>query len=228
MASRRRTARPTRVRQGTASALGKAVRVTFEQAIRALEIHQARYCVVGGIARGLLAESRSTTDVDFAVSVESQEEVDSLIHAMRAEGFVVREIFLKQKSRNVATARLTWKTSSVRADLLFETSGIEALVVESARVQEVLPGVSAPVVQRNELIAMKLIAGRDQDVADIAALMSAGAHDRARVEALLDATTHPRRSEAIQLWTDILRRRASRVEDLEPAPADILNRFNKR
>ncbi|MFO0593802.1 MAG: nucleotidyl transferase AbiEii/AbiGii toxin family protein [Myxococcaceae bacterium] len=205
--------------------MGPSVRKTLEHAIRVLESLGASYCVVGGIARSVHAEPRSTDDVDFAVSAQSQDEVDAVMRGLGGAGFVIREVFFKRESGHVATARVTWGDGPTRADLLFETSGMERQVVQDARRIEVLPGLMAPVIGREGLIAMKLIAGREQDLSDIAALMDAGEVSADVIDGLLAASSHSRRAAAQTLWGDIQRRRRERVPDLVPASKSVLRRF---
>lgn len=76
--------------------------------------------------------------------------------------------------------RLAQGSSDVIIELLFASSGIEKEVVERADRLEVLPGFSAPVASTGHLIALKVLAGRNQDVTDLGMLIpSATAQDLA-------------------------------------------------
>jgi hypothetical protein len=129
---------------------------------------------------------------------------------------VLRALFQKKDGR-VATARLTYGDAPVMADLLFQTSGIERLVVRSAVPLEIMPGVTAPVILRPHLIAMKLVAGRDQDLGDIGVLLDAGSPEElAVVDAALQEVPAEKRGPALELWQFIKNRRALRQVDFEP------------
>lgn len=58
-------------------------------------------------------------------------------------------------------------------DLLFTSSGIEDEVVASATRLQVLPRLSAPVATTGHLIALKILAGRNQDLTDLGSLIPA-------------------------------------------------------
>ncbi len=172
----------------------------FRRAVEALEEVGAAFCLVGGLARAFLAEARTTKDVDFAISAGSEAAVDELVRSLQSRGLVVREVF-QHKDGRVATVRMTWGSSPIRIDLLFATSGLEPLVVRDAVVREVLPGATAPVILLPHLVAMKLVAGRDQDLIDVGALLEvATAADRRRVPSLLAHLEPGRRARALQLW----------------------------
>lgn len=76
----------------------------------------------------------------------------------------------------LATARLVRPragTSSAFVDLLFANSGIEDEIVRRADRLEVLPDVFMPVASIGHLIALKVLAGRHQDLTDLGYLISA-------------------------------------------------------
>jgi hypothetical protein len=65
----------------------------------------------------------------------------------------------------------------ITTDLLFASSGIEPEIVARAERLEALPGLRLPIAIRGHLIALKILAGRDQDIADARSLL-AEADDR--------------------------------------------------
>lgn len=69
--------------------------------------------------------------------------------------------------------RLEHSGSDVIIDLLFASSGIENEVVAGATRLEVLPQLSAPVATTGHLIALKILAGRNQDLTDLGQLIPA-------------------------------------------------------
>lgn len=218
MAARRKAARPPRISSRKVAGPPSQVLEVLGYGITALENASARFCVVGGLARGYLAEARSTKDVDLAVSTESEDEVDNLIRSLQSSGFVLRELFQKKDGR-VATVRLTWRHLPTRMDLLFRTSGIEQLVVRDAVLMVVLKGVTAPVIRRPHLIAMKLIAARAQDLIDIEALLDAATPAEVKaVPKALAGLVPEKREKANAAWTELLAKRRARKPDLFPAP----------
>jgi hypothetical protein len=74
---------------------------------------------------------------------------------------------------NACRVRLEGSGSDVVVDLLFASSGIESELVASATRLEVLPRLSAPVATVGHLIALKTLAGRNQDLTDLASLTPA-------------------------------------------------------
>jgi hypothetical protein len=191
--------------------------------IEALENDGVRYCLVGGLARAYLADPRGTKDIDFAVSVDSDLEAEQLIFRLQGRRFVLRELFQKKDGR-VATARLTYGEIPVRLDLLFLTSGIEAIAVAESARAEILPGLRGSVIRRPHLIVMKLVAARPQDLIDIEALLDAGSvREQREVRRILSADS--RAAVLLARWEEILRRRAARADDLMPASRARVSRL---
>jgi hypothetical protein len=91
----------------------------------------------------------------------------------------------------LATARVVRPVpgaSSAFIDPLFANSGIEDEIVRRADHLEVLPDVFMPVASIGHLIALKVLAGRHQDLTDLGYLISAAAEtdlDEARASAAM-------------------------------------------
>ena len=216
MAARRRTARSKRVQE---SRLAARISTLLAIAVKALKDEDVAFCVVGGLARSVLAEPRTTKDVDLAIAAGSEAEADRIVFGMVRRGFVVRELF--QRKNQLATIRLTHGADSTRVDLLFATSGIEALVVAAAREMDVGKGVRAPVVLRPHLIAMKLAARRKQDLADIEALLERSSKaEIAQVSPLIAELPEAKRAAALVAWRDLLQER-ERPSEFKPDPARL-------
>lgn len=139
--------------------------------LRALGV---RWAVVGGLALAVRAEPRQTRDIDIAIAVESDREAEDLIRDLRPHGYRDNPdgaLIEQTDTARLATIRLIGP-SEVVIDLLFASSGIEREIVEMAERLEILPGVTASVIQRGHLLALKVLAGRLQDQADAVKLLA--------------------------------------------------------
>lgn len=127
--------------------------------------HGRATALVGGLAVSARAEPRLTRDVDLAVAVEGDPDAEALVQALVTDGYATLAIIEQETTRRLATARLALPGETARgvvADLLFASSGIEALVVAEAEPLEVLPGVTVPVARTGHLVALKLLSREDR------------------------------------------------------------------
>lgn len=140
-----------------------------------LEVLRIRWALVGGWAVSLRAEPRTTRDVDITVAVASDREAERIALALRHRGYhYLPDAVLEQTAvGRLATVRLLSPatTEDCIVDLLFASSGIEQEVIAGADRLEVLPGLSVRVAQIGHLLALKILAGRPQDLADIQSLL---------------------------------------------------------
>ena len=158
-----------------------------------LENLGVRWAVVGGLALAVRAEPRQTLDVDLAVAVSGDREAERFVRQLTERGFRYIEegpVIEQTATERLAAVRLEPPTPDdlpVVVDFLFHSSGIENEVVEAAHELDVLPGLRLPVATRGHMIALKVLAGRVQDLADTENLLRfATAEDIALARGALD------------------------------------------
>jgi len=142
--------------------------------------------LVGGVAVSIRARERFTRDIDLAVAVASDAESESLAFAMQQKGYVLKSVVEQEAKKVLATLRFCAPASSARepdVDLLFASCGIEPEIVASATPVEIESGVVVPVARIAHLIAMKILAvreERDQDAGDLRALLAVASENEIR------------------------------------------------
>jgi hypothetical protein len=145
---------------------------------RDLRSADVRWALVGGFAVSAYAGGRATADIDVAVAIDSDSEVDGVVFALTSRGYHVATLLEDERDGVISTVRLTFPTPDRREllfDLLVHTSGIEAEVVAAAQQRVVFPGLRLPVARLHHLLAMKVLSERDtrlQDRLDIQSLLA--------------------------------------------------------
>jgi predicted nucleotidyltransferase len=154
----------------------QSVDAVLMQAAMDLDAIGARWAVIGGLAVAFRAEPRFTKDVDLAVAVADDEEAEGIVDRLQVRGYALASLVEQDYVNRLATARLVRPkagASSAFIDLLFANSGIEEDIVRRADRLEVLPDVFMPVASIGHLIALKVLAGRHQDLTDLGYLIAA-------------------------------------------------------
>jgi len=149
-----------------------SVESALRKAVADLNAIRARWALIGGLAVSARTIPRFTKDLDFAVAVADDAEAEDTVHRLRSYGYHPAEILEQDYVERLSGVRLVGAGSDVVMDLLFASSGIEGEVVASAEQLEVLPRLTAPVATTAHLIALKVLAGRNQDLTDLSYLIS--------------------------------------------------------
>jgi predicted nucleotidyltransferase len=139
-----------------------------------------RWFLFGAQAAILYGAARLTADVDVTVEAGSRSTTE-LVAALARHGFDLR---VRDVGGFVETTRvvpLVHRTSRMPVDLVLAGPGLEEQVLARAR-ERLIAGVPVPVVSPEDLVAMKILAGRPRDLEDVAAVV------RARVDLDLAAT----------------------------------------
>jgi hypothetical protein len=128
------------------------------------------YALVGGVAAMYYGRARFTEDVDFVATTGHQEILEKNSDAMRDAHF---------------DPSCTWKLyhdTGVEIDV-WKDEHADAIIQRATSVQ--LAGKAVRIAEVNDLVAMKLRAGRLQDDYDVSEMIRAGRVDEARLRTLV-------------------------------------------
>ena len=151
--------------------MASPVESALRRAVADLDALKVRWALIGGLAVSVRSVPRFTKDLDFAIAVANDSEAEDVVHQLRGRGYQPVEVLEQEYVERLSGVRLERSGSDVIVDLLFASSGIENEVVTSATRLEVLPQLSAPVATTGHLIALKTLAGRNQDLTDLGSLI---------------------------------------------------------
>jgi hypothetical protein len=127
-----------------------------------LESQGTRYLVIGGLAVVAVGEPRTTADADAIVFV-SPSEADSLIRRAGETGFDVRQDV--ERARLATTGTMRFRKGRYQIDLITASLPFEEMAYERASVHELF-GIRLPFPSPEDLILLKVLAGRDKDMLD--------------------------------------------------------------
>jgi predicted nucleotidyltransferase len=158
------------------------------QAIPALEeAAGVRLVVIGGLARGAWAVPRSTLDVDV---IADAHDLSGVLAAAAAGGLVENDTeSAALRQSNMARLRLPEHLRGrIRLDVLANVHGLYDGVFQR-HTTAILEGVSLRVASAEDLVILKAMAGRAQDIVDLEAVVAAqgDALDHALIRAELEA-----------------------------------------
>lgn len=144
----------------------------YDEVIRALSTAFDAYgihgAIIGGVAVGLLAEARFTKDVDALVIFDTRE-LPGLIECVGRFGFQPMFPTALEFAMSRRVLALRHSASGVRVDILLGCLPFEEELLARAS-REVHSDFSYLLASPDDLIILKAIAARDQDLADIRAV----------------------------------------------------------
>ena len=173
-------------------------------AIRALctllKVSQVPGAIIGGVAASLQGQARATEDVDALLRLDERS-LDHFLDMAIAEGFRPRIPDAISFARRSAVLLLEHKASRVGVDLTICRLPFDSDAIDRARLV-VMGDLQFSVVVPEDLIIMKAIAHRPQDLQDIRAVVRANPQldvrrVRTQVQEFAKALDMP------ELWEDI-------------------------
>lgn len=184
--------------------IGPPVLVSLIPALRALcnllKVSQTPGMIIGAVAASLRGQARATEDVDASVALD-EGALDRFLELACAEGLRPRIPDAVVFAKKSAVLLLEHEPSRVGVDitigrLLFEREAI-------GRAQDVvIHDMRVPVATPEDLVIMKAVAHRPQDLQDIRAIIIANPSlDVARIRAYVGEFA--RALDMPELWTDV-------------------------
>jgi hypothetical protein len=125
--------------------------------------------IVGGIAASILGRPRATRDID-ALAVVPDDQWTQLLGSSKAHGILPRIEHPLEFARRTRVLLLRHTESSIDIDIILSGLPFEAEAVSRATVHD-LSGVRVRLPQVEDLLIMKAIAHRPQDLRDIEGLL---------------------------------------------------------
>lgn len=144
----------------------------LEGLIDAFDREGVEYALCGGIALGIHGHPRATMDIDMLVPPEH---IDRAVVVAKAAGFDIpgRKMAFGLKTGTPREVRRVSKLDDASGELMaldLMVVAYEYVDVWSSRIQLPLAGRMVRIVSREGLATMKRLAGRPQDLADLAKL----------------------------------------------------------
>ena len=124
-----------------------------------------RFALVGGLAISVRGEVRATRDVDLAVAVADDSELEKLVADLAKAGYRPVATVEQEARRRLAVVRLE-SPAGFRVDLLAASCGIEPEIVAAATPVQFEGAGAVPVAIAEDLLAMKLLAARTRRARD--------------------------------------------------------------
>lgn len=143
----------------------------FAELARAFGSLGVRWYVFGAQAAILHGAVRLTGDVDVTVDL-GQRSSSALVAALAQTGFDLRVSDPGGFVESTRVLPLIHRSSRIPVDVVLAGPGLEELFF--SRIQErVVAGVHVPIASAEDVVSMKILAGRAKDLDDVAAILGA-------------------------------------------------------
>ncbi len=139
----------------------------FKDLLAAFAAEHVEYLLIGGYAVSFHARPRLTKDIDLLIA-------DTPLNLARVHSalaaFGAPEAVLAALTASTEDDIVWFGVAPARVDILRRAEGVEFSAAYGRRLEVSWEGVPVSVIAREDLIAAKLAAGREQDLRDVRAL----------------------------------------------------------
>lgn len=139
----------------------------FKEFIELLNVHKVKYLVVGGYAVNFHGYPRYTKDIDFWIWL-SPENIKQLLKALQDFGFGSMGLSEADFSKTGNIIQLGYEP--YRIDLIMELEGVDFENCYEHKEQITFNNTDISFLNLEDLIEIKKLAGRPQDIADASQL----------------------------------------------------------
>jgi hypothetical protein len=151
--------------------VNEPLRITLSDAANLLKTEHIPYALVGALAVSVRGQPRATSDVDMVIDADLDRAL-ALAGALDATQFAPLFQDIADVVQRSFILPLRHRQTNVKVDLAVGLSGFEKQAVARASRMEV-GGTELPVATAEDLIVMKVLAGRPRDEQDLQGLVIA-------------------------------------------------------
>lgn len=130
-----------------------------------------RWYLFGAQAAIVHGAARLTADVDVTVEL-AERATRELVDALARSGFALRVADVDEFVERTRVLPIVHQASQMPVDVVLAGPGIEEIFLDRAQPTDVA-GVRVPVARAEDIVVMKILAGRPKDDEDVAAILSA-------------------------------------------------------
>jgi hypothetical protein len=134
----------------------------YKKIVTFLNRRKYKYLIIGGIAAGTLGEPRVTGDVDVDIILDQKDIIDFLDKA-KNDGFKVSRTKCVNTAKQTGTFQINY--GDFHIDFIIASTDFENQVFERRKIIK-LYGIKAFFPTPEDLILLKIIPGRNQDLLD--------------------------------------------------------------
>lgn len=147
-----------------------------------LDDRRVEAVVVGAVAASVVGEPRTTKDVDIVVWLTDERDLAAFVRSGETYGFEPRFSDAVVFARTSRVLPLRHGRSGRTLDVSLAAMPFEREMLDRARKREIARGIVLPLPTPEDLVIMKAVANRPQDVRDVVGLLEASPSlDRKRV-----------------------------------------------
>jgi hypothetical protein len=144
---------------------------TLADIIKLLQREGIEYALIGGLAASLRGRPRVTADVDLVIAADVGRTID-LVGVLDTSEFKPLFDEVADVVQRALLLPLRHRSTGVKVDLAIGLSGFEQLLISRAE-SLTFAGSTAMVATAEDLVIMKVVAGRPQDEQDISGIIAA-------------------------------------------------------
>jgi predicted nucleotidyltransferase len=151
--------------------VNEPLRTTLADAVNLLQAEKVRYALIGGLAVSLRGRPRVTVDVDMVIAADVPR---ALALAAALDGTSFRPLFddVSEVVQKAFILPLRHRATGVKVDMAVGLSGFEQQAIARAEYLDIA-GTHVSVATAEDLVIMKLLAGRPRDEEDLRGLVIA-------------------------------------------------------
>jgi hypothetical protein len=135
----------------------------YKKVIKFLNKEKNEYLVIGGLAAGIIGEPRATGDIDIDIILDKNH-IEGFLKRAKIAGFEFAFKECIKRARETGTFQI--KLSSYNIDFIIVSIDLEISAIKRKRIVKI-HNVSANFPTPEDLILLKIIPGRVQDMLDV-------------------------------------------------------------